>query len=90
METMNAASGLDFLTYIDLPGFDDSSIREAFIRHAEKTGKKTRFVKGSARLIDKLLCGEWDEEEFLMVRPGEEIMPVYDHDKVMLSDKYQE
>lgn len=90
METMNAASAVDYLTYIDLPGFDDRGAREAFIRYAEKSGKKTRFVKGSVRLISKLLSSEWNDEEFLIVRPGEEIMPVYDHDRVMLSVKYQE
>jgi hypothetical protein len=90
METMNAASAVDFLTYIELPGLDDSDTREAFIRHAEKIGKKPRFIKGSTRLIDKMLSGEWNEEEFLIIRPGEEIMPVYDHDRVMLSVKYQE
>ena len=90
IETMNASSGVDFLTYIDLPGFEDSDTREAFIAHAEKTGKKPRFIEGSTRIIDKLLRGEWDEEEFLIIRPGEEIMPVYDHDRVMVSGKYQE
>lgn len=89
IETMNAASAVDFLTYIDLPGFEDNGIKEKFIGHAEKTEKKPRFVKGSTRIIDKLLRGEWNEEEFLIVRPGEEIMPVYDHDRVMVSSKYQ-
>lgn len=43
----------------------------------------TRFLEGSTRLIEKLIAGDWDDEEFLLVPPGAEIKPIYDHDRIM-------
>lgn len=82
-ETMKASTDIDFLTYINLPGIADNGIRDAFIKHAAESGKNTRFIEGSTRLIEKLLTGEWDDEEFLLVPPGAEIKPIYDHDRIM-------
>ncbi|MEN6316782.1 MAG: DUF1638 domain-containing protein [Clostridiaceae bacterium] len=82
-ETMNVSSIYDFLTYIDLPGIADNNARGEFIKHAAEKGKKTRFLEGSTRLIDKLLTGDWNDEEFLVIPPGHEIKPVYDHDRIM-------
>ena len=82
-ETLNVSTGIDYLTYIDLPGIADNDIKDAFIRHAAESGKNTRFIEGNTRLIEKLLTGDWDDEEFLLVPPGAEIKPIYDHDRVM-------
>ena len=41
-----------------------------FFREACKgNGKDTRFIRGSTRLIDAMVNGDWDEEEFLVVPP---------------------
>ncbi len=82
-ETLNAGTDMDFLTYIEIPGIADNSIKEAFVQHAAQAGKNPRFIEGSTRLIVKLLEGEWSEEEFLLIPPGAEIIPIYDHDRVL-------
>jgi hypothetical protein len=82
-ETLNVSTGIDFLTYIEVPGIADNNIKEAFLEQAAEAGKKIRLIEGSTRLIDKLLAGEWTEEEFLFIPPGAEIKPIYDHDRVM-------
>jgi len=82
-ETMNVSSVYNYLTYIDLPGIADNHIKEAFIKYAAESGKNTRFITGSTRLIDKLIAGDWDNEEFLLVPPGSEIKPIYDHDRII-------
>ena len=82
-ETMYVETGIDFLTYIDLPGIADNQNRDAFVKYALECGKKARFIEGSTRLIDKLIAGDWDVEEFLIVPAGSEIKPVYDHDRIM-------
>ncbi len=82
-ETMNVSSVYDFLTYIDLPGITDNNVREEFMNHAAQNGKKTRFIEGSTRLIDKLIAGDWNDEEFLIIPPGAKIKPIYDHDRIM-------
>lgn len=88
-DMLGKSNGIDFLTYIDLPGFENSGNRNAFIKHASEAGKKTRFITGSTRLIDNLINGFWSEDEFLVVPPGELIKPVYDHDRIIISDKFQ-
>ncbi len=41
----------------------------------EAAGKGWRFeiIPGNLRLIEQLLSGQWDEEDFLVVRPGQKI-----------------
>lgn len=82
-DTMNVGTGIDFLTYIDLPGVADNNIREAFTKNAAESGKSLRFIEGSTRLIENLIAGNWDDEEFLLIPPGAEIKPIYDHDRIM-------
>lgn len=82
MESLKSGNSVDFLTYIELPGFENEAVRQEFIKHAAKEGKQTRFVTGSSRIIEDLVNGKWDDDEFLTVPPGMEIKPVYDHDRV--------
>lgn len=89
IEMMKGKKEVDFLTFIELDGFDDPNILESFRKHAKVSGKQTRFISGSTRLIDALVNGIWDDEEFLVVPPGAEIKPVYDEKCVvtLLSDE---
>ncbi len=83
LESLKSENSVDFLTYIELPGFDNRSAREAFKKYAAREGKKTRFVKGSTRIIDDLVDGKWNVDEFLTVPPGMEIKPVYDQEHIL-------
>jgi hypothetical protein len=79
IDMMTLKNDVGFLTFIEIEGFEDPAIRDSFIKYAEETGKGTRFVRGSTRLTDALINGDWNDEEFLVVPPGGEISPVYDH-----------
>jgi len=83
LEMMEIKNDVGFLTYIGIPGLDDAAVRESFTRYALGAGKEPRFITGSTRLIDMLAAGCWNDEEFLVVPPGAEIVPVYDHDRVI-------
>lgn len=83
IEMMKVKNEVDHLTYIELDGFDHPELQESFRRYAKDSGKQARFLKGSTRLIDALVSGEWDDEEFLVMPPGSEIKPVYDNDRIM-------
>jgi len=61
-------------------GTDDDAAARAR-EDAEKNGWAFERVQGDARLLRKLLHGEWDEE-FLRVPPGEAIAVTYDEDIV--------
>ena len=56
-----------------------------FIELFSEIVESEEFVKleGNIRLIKKLVYGEWDDEEFLVVRDGEETAGVYDLDKII-------
>ncbi|HOQ06656.1 MAG TPA: DUF1638 domain-containing protein [Clostridiales bacterium] len=91
MEMMAPKNEVGFLTFIEIDGFDDPGVRDSFIEYARGSGKDTRFIKGSTRLIDALVNGDWNEEEYLIVPPGGEVVPVYDHGTIITaSEKSQD
>jgi hypothetical protein len=47
-----------------------SSARERAAEHS----LEFQQVQGSLRLVENLVNGRWDEEDFLIVRPGEKIV----------------
>lgn len=59
-------------------GSDDNAATRAR-QDAETNGWAFERIEGNARLLHKLLHGEWDEE-FLRVPPGEAIAVTYDED----------
>ncbi|HEX2947761.1 MAG TPA: DUF1638 domain-containing protein [Clostridia bacterium] len=82
VESLKTEKSADFLTYIELPGFDNDSVREEFKKHAADEGKSTRFIEGSTRIIEDLVNARWAEEDFLTVPPGMEIKAVYDREHI--------
>lgn len=72
MDTYNNAA------YVDL-GFGDCEHYRAFTREcAEWLGWKCDFLRGEARLIRDFLAGNWNNEDFLVVEPGEMIVASHD------------
>lgn len=66
------------LAHISWQGIpDDPSVLQAQ-KTAIENGWRFDICDGSDRLIRKLLWGEWDENEFLIVPPGWQIAPSYD------------
>jgi hypothetical protein len=62
----------------DFVNFDH--YKEHVKKIAAEKGWKYEELPGDMRLIKKLIDGEWDTNEFLIVQPGEEIIPSYDND----------
>jgi hypothetical protein len=62
-------------TYIDW-GLPASADYRRYTREcADYLGWNFDEVKGNSGLLMKLVNGEWDENEFLVVRPGQKIVP---------------
>jgi hypothetical protein len=60
-------------TYIDW-GFVNSLMEKEFTkRAAEYLGWKYDELKGDSGLMQRLVDGEWNEKEFLIVKPGQKI-----------------
>ena len=86
METIGAASGADHsdtVVFIDVPETSHLGFAEKCRLQAEADGKTFTCLAGDIRLFRKLTSGEWDEEEFLVVQPGQKIEPCYDWDRVI-------
>jgi hypothetical protein len=64
--------------YVDL-GFGDNVRHKDYTREcAQWLGWKNDELDGDSRLVVDFLEGRWDEERFLIVEPGQMIMPSHD------------
>lgn len=66
-----------YLTYITWPGFDNQKGIKKAQKRAEDSGLELLQYEGSDRLLIDLVNGNWDEEAFLILQPGEVIRPSY-------------
>lgn len=69
--------------YIETPELRFDELREQCRRHAEEEGREFRILPGSLHLIARLLRGEWPEDEFLRVAPGQRIAMMADWDQII-------
>ena len=59
--------------FIRWPGLEDSQAREQVKQDAEKRNWNYLELEGSGQLLTKLVEGDWDEDAFLIVQPGQTI-----------------
>lgn len=74
METhYNSLKQYNWAVYIDwgLPGSEED--KEFTRRCAEYLGWQYGEIKGGSKLMQKLVDGDWDEDKFLIVKPGQKI-----------------
>lgn len=64
--------------FIDTGLVEGNSHKALAQEKARENGWRYEELEGNLRLLRRLLDGEWDTEEYLIVRPGEEIVPSYD------------
>ncbi|MBM4091019.1 MAG: DUF1638 domain-containing protein [Planctomycetes bacterium] len=81
LEAMN-----DTVTFINIPETAQPSAEQRFRDRAAAEGKECLVLEGSLRLIRKLLHGDWDAEEFLVIEPGQKIAGVYDWRQVVRAE----
>ncbi len=66
------------LTFIETGIEPDSSFEETARQEAERRSWCFEKIKGSLSLLERLLEGQWDEADFLVVPPGSHIAARYD------------
>ena len=71
------------ITFISSPGIPCEEAKTCCRAKAGEEGREFREVDGDLRLLRMLVNGEWPEEEFLTVHPGETIAQVGDWDRIL-------
>lgn len=76
--TENMMAHYTCLTSIFWKEFKNQRLEEMGRRRAEENGWEYLTCEGSSSLLRDLLEGRWDEDKFLVVMPGQTVMPSYD------------
>ncbi|HBF38349.1 MAG TPA: hypothetical protein DDW50_13630 [Firmicutes bacterium] len=71
------------LAYIDTGFGDFQSYKELTKQQADNRGWEYEELSGSVDLLQRLLDGKWDPEDFLVVPPGYSIQALYDRKKII-------
>jgi len=69
--------------YIKIPEFQHLCYAEQCRRRAESDGKDFVELDGSIELMEKLIFGQWAEEDFLIVKPDQHITAIYDMTEII-------
>jgi hypothetical protein len=82
-ETLHPKNNDNEIIYIDIPETSHLGYCDKLKNIAKNENKKLRVIQGDMRLIDNLIKGSWNEEEFLLLKPGQTVKPCYDFEKVI-------
>lgn len=66
------------LTYVEWPELADADAEIRVKEMAKRSGWKYNYMEGSHSLLYDFLNGNWDEQRFLILEPGETLTPSYD------------
>ena len=69
--------------FIDQPEIGNFGLLEEYRTKMEAKGKQLVVLNGSVELVSKLVNGDWNEAEFVVVKPGERLQGVYDLDEIV-------
>ncbi len=76
------------LTFIEMGIEPDDSFERQTREEAAGRGWAFEKVQGDLSLIQRLMDGQWDDREFLVLQPGERVVARYD-DAIIASEKFQ-
>lgn len=89
METIDPsvkAGTEDSIIYIDIPETAHLDFMHRCRKETEREGKEFIRISGNIRLLKDMIHGNWNADDFLVLEPGECIVPVYDWDEIIRAD----
>ncbi|MBR3243763.1 MAG: DUF1638 domain-containing protein [Parasporobacterium sp.] len=78
MESLNGLQNYHNAAYIRMPFHDKEKYRNATKEAADFYGWQYHELDGDMSLFERLINGDWNEEDFLVLEPGESAMQAYD------------
>ena len=70
------------LAYIEMGVEPDDRFERQTIEEAEKRSLEFTKLSGSLSLIERLVDGQWSEEDFLVLKPGQRVAAAFDESVV--------
>lgn len=80
----------DKVIFIEMPETAHLGWATRFQEKAAADGKEFKLLMGQDRLLQTLVNGPWNADEFLVVEPGKTIVGVYDWDEICRAVKVEE
>ena len=71
------------VVFIETPPYEKFDLKKRAETEAEKDGRSFESIQGDTRLLEMLVNGDWNEEDFLIVPPYHMIEGVYDSDIIV-------
>jgi hypothetical protein len=82
----NAEDNNRDIMFIDIPELSDLGFKEKAEQWARENNKNLIYQKGAIDIIRNLISGDWNDDEFLILEPGQKIDPVYDWDEIIKAE----
>lgn len=83
VSAMSVGQESDNLPFLDVPETRIRELADRLMRCITESGKTVVTLPGNIGLIEGLLSGNWLEEHYLVVHPGESIEGVYDYEQII-------
>jgi Protein of unknown function (DUF1638) len=65
-------------TLIDFDFTKPLNLKTRVCQICQEKGWSFDHIKGDLRLLEKMLAGDWPEQDFLVVQPGQRVVPSFD------------
>jgi hypothetical protein len=90
METLGGGlANYEKLTYIDMQIGNFQTYKKQVMQEAAEKGWKFEEINGDLRLLRNLINGDWNDEDFLVIQPGNTIEPSYDNSIIKAVPQYK-
>lgn len=86
METLGMTKHYSKLAYIDTGVGDIARYRDLSTNEAKEKGFEYEEIPGDTGILQRMMDGDWDEKEFLVIRPGQAMKPSHDDNVIKANE----